>query len=117
MYNGDIGIITDIDLEEQKVEVTIDDREIYYEYGELDELTLAYAISIHKSQGSEYPAVVIPVVMSHYMMLQRNLIYTGITRGKSKVILIGSKKALYIAVKNNKVTERNTWLCERLKEL
>ena len=117
VYNGDIGIITDIDLEEQKVEVTIDDRKIYYEYGELDELTLAYAISIHKSQGSEYPAVVIPVVMSHYMMLQRNLIYTGITRGKSKVILIGSKKALYIAVKNNKVTERNTWLCERLKEL
>lgn len=115
VYNGDIGFITDIDLEEQKVKVTIDDKEIYYEYNELDELILAYAISIHKSQGSEYPAVVIPVVISHYVMLQRNLIYTGITRGKSKVVLIGSKKALSIAVKNNKAIERNTWLCERLK--
>lgn len=88
VYNRDIGFITDIDLEEQKAKVTIDDKEIYYEYNELDELTLAYAILIHKSQGSEYPAIVIPVVISHYMMLQRNLIYTGITRGKSKVVLI-----------------------------
>ena len=117
VYNGDIGLITDIDLEEQKVEVTIEEKEVYYEYGELDELTLAYAITIHKSQGSEYPAVVIPIVMSHYMMLQRNLIYTGITRGKKTVVLVGSKKALHIAVKNNKVIERNTWLCERLKGL
>ncbi len=114
VFNGDIGIITNIDTEEQTVSVNIDGREISYEYSELDELVLAYAVSIHKSQGSEYPVVVIPLVMSHYMLLQRNLIYTGITRGKKLVIVIGSKKALFLAIKNDKTMKRYTWLRERL---
>jgi exodeoxyribonuclease V alpha subunit len=94
--------------------VDIDKRAVNYEFSELDELVLAYAISIHKSQGSEYPVVIIPVVMAHYKMLQRNLIYTGITRGKKLVVIIGSKKALFLAVKNNNATTRNTWLKQRL---
>ncbi|HPZ44056.1 MAG TPA: ATP-dependent RecD-like DNA helicase [Bacillota bacterium] len=114
VYNGDVGTISRIDLEEQEVEVNFEGRLVTYDFSELDELVLAYAISIHKSQGSEYPAVIIPVVTQHYMLLQRNLIYTGITRGKKLVILIGSKRALAIAVKNNKTQNRFTWLKERL---
>ena len=87
-----------------------------YDFGELDELSLAYAITIHKSQGSEFPAVVIPVTTQHYMMLQRNLIYTGMTRGRSLVVLIGQKKALAMAVQNNKMTKRYSGLLERLKQ-
>ena len=85
-----------------------------YEFDELDELVPAYAISIHKSQGSEYPAVVIPVMMQHYIMLQRNLVYTGVTRGKKLVILVGESRALQMAIKNNKTSKRNTWLAQRL---
>ena len=114
IFNGDIGFISHINMEEQIVSVNIDARKIIYEYSELDELVLAYAISIHKSQGSEYPVVVMPLVMSHYVMLQRNLIYTGITRGKKLVIVVGSKKALCLAVKNNHTKKRYTWLKERL---
>ncbi len=117
VYNGDIGIITGIDSEEQDVMVMVDDRTVSYDYGELDELVLAYAVSIHKSQGSEYPVVVIPLAMSHYVMLQRNLIYTGITRGKKLVIIIGSKKAMHFAVGNNQVANRNTWLGHRCAAL
>ena len=115
VFNGDIGFIADIDTKNQSVLVNIDGNEISYEYSELDELVLAYAISIHKSQGSEYPVVIIPIIMAHYMMLQRNLVYTGITRGKKLVIVIGSKKAIFMAVNNNKTIKRNTWLQERLK--
>jgi exodeoxyribonuclease V alpha subunit len=114
VFNGDLGFITYIDSEEHIVTMSIDGRAVNYEFSELDELILAYAISIHKSQGSEYPVVVIPIVMAHCQMLQRNLIYTGITRGKKLVVLIGSKKALDLAVKNNNAMTRNTWLKRRL---
>ena len=113
-FNGDIGLITNIDAEEHTVTVNIDGREMSYEYSELDELVLAYAVSIHKSQGSEYPVVVIPLVMAHYVMLQRNLVYTGITRGKKLVIVVGSKKAMFLAVKNDKTMKRYTSLKNRL---
>ncbi|MDR2781348.1 MAG: ATP-dependent RecD-like DNA helicase [Holosporaceae bacterium] len=114
VFNGDIGIITAIDSENQTVTVNIDGNDIIYDYSDLDELILAYAASIHKSQGSEYPVVVIPLVMAHYVMLQRNLIYTGITRGKKLVVVVGSKKALFVAVNNNKVFQRYTRLKQRL---
>ena len=115
VFNGDIGRITSIDPENQVVEVDFDDRTIQYDYPDLDELVLAYAVSIHKSQGSEYPAVVMPLHMGHYVMLQRNLIYTGLTRAKKLVVLVGTKKALAIAIRNNKTQKRFTGLCERLK--
>ena len=115
-FNGDIGRILGIDLEEQKLTVKFDDRVIEYDWGELDELVLAYAISIHKSQGSEYPAVVIPLLTQHYIMLQRNLLYTAITRAKRLVILVGSKRAIAIAIKNNKVQFRYTGLSPRLND-
>ncbi|GHT95089.1 ATP-dependent RecD-like DNA helicase [Alphaproteobacteria bacterium] len=114
VFNGDIGFISNIDPEEQSVTAVIDGKDVVYDYSELDELVLAYAVSIHKSQGSEYPVVVMPLVMSHYIMLQRNLLYTGITRGKELVIVIGSKKAMSISINNNKTMKRNTWLKERL---
>lgn len=117
VFNGDIGFVSSINSEEREIVVNIDGREITYDYSEFDELVLAYAISIHKSQGSEYPAVVIPLTTAHYVMLARNLIYTGITRGKKLVVLVGSKRALFIAIKNNKTTKRFTRLKERLREL
>ena len=94
VFNGDIGIVERIDPVEQQVAVRFDERLVKYDFGELDEISLAYAITIHKSQGSEFPAVVIPLATQHYMLLQRNLIYTGITRGKRLLVLIGQKKAL-----------------------
>lgn len=115
VFNGDIGIITDLDKDEKTMLVNIDGRDVLYRAFELDELMLAYAISIHKSQGSEYPAVVIPIVTQHYIMLARNLIYTGITRGKKLVVLIGSRKAMHMAINNNKTMDRYTMLCEMLK--
>ena len=115
VYNGDIGRITAIDTEGQEVLVTIDGREIPYEFSELDELVHAYAVSIHKSQGSEYPAVVIPILTQHYILLQRNLLYTGVTRGKKLVVIVGTKKALAIAIRNNKTERRFTLLAERLR--
>ncbi|KHK01666.1 SF1B family DNA helicase RecD2 [Desulfovibrio sp. TomC] len=115
VFNGDIGRIARIDSEEQEVVLAIDGREVKYEYSDLDELVLAYGVSIHKSQGSEYPAIVIPIMMQHYIMLQRNLIYTGITRGRKLVVLVGQKKALGMAVRNNKTSFRNTYLDKRLK--
>jgi exodeoxyribonuclease V alpha subunit len=115
VFNGDIGRLRKIDAVEQEVEVEFDGRAVTYDYSDLDDLVLAYACSIHKSQGSEYPCVVIPVHTQHYVMLQRNLLYTGITRGKRLVILVGSKRALAIAVKNNTVDERHTMLAERLR--
>ncbi len=115
-FNGDIGRIAGINLEEQKLTVKFQDEFVDYDWGELDELVLAYAISIHKSQGSEYPAVVIPLLPQHYIMLQRNLLYTAITRAKRLVVLVGSKRAVAIAIKNNKVQFRYTNLSQRLNE-
>jgi len=114
VYNGDIGRVVSIDGEVQEMTVDYDGRRVTYEFSDLDEVALAYAISVHKSQGSEYPVVIIPVLTQHYMLLQRNLIYTGITRGKKLVILIGTKKALAIAINNNKPQKRYTMLRERL---
>ena len=113
VFNGDIGFITRINAEEREAYIDFDNREVVYEFEELDEIALAYACTIHKSQGSEYPVVVIPVMMQHFMMLQRNLIYTGVTRGKKLVILVGQKKALSIAVKGKK---QNKARYSKLKE-
>ena len=115
VYNGDIGFIRTVDADAGLVTVCIDDRNIVYETNELDELIHAYAVSIHKSQGSEYPAVVIPIHTQHYVLLQRNLLYTAITRGKELVVLVGNKKALAIAVRNDKTKHRYTHLAERLR--
>ncbi|MDY9921553.1 MAG: ATP-dependent RecD-like DNA helicase [Synergistota bacterium] len=116
VYNGDIGTVLRIDGEESKLTVEMDSGRVSYDFSELDELIHAYAVSIHKSQGSEYPAVVIPIMTQHYMMLQRNLLYTGITRGKKLVVLVGTKKAVAIAVKNDKTRKRYTRLAGRLKD-
>jgi len=114
VFNGDIGRIASLDTEEGLLRVDFDGRMVEYEYGELDELSLAYATSIHKSQGSEYPAVVIPLAMQHYMLLERNLLYTAVTRGKKLVIIIGQVKALAMAVKNRRSAKRVTKLAERI---
>jgi exodeoxyribonuclease V alpha subunit len=114
VFNGDIGRITRIDQENQEVMISFDGREVAYDYTDLDEIVLAYAVSVHKSQGSEYPAVIIPLLTQHYVMLQRNLIYTAVTRGRKLVIIIGSKRALAIAVKNNRTEKRYTYLKSRL---
>ena len=117
IYNGDIGRIIKIDREEQEVAVNFDGKFVSYDFSELDELVLAYATSVHKAQGSEYPCVVMPVLIQHFMLLQRNLLYTGITRGKRLVVLVGTKKALAIAVRNNKPQLRYTLLKERLQKM
>ncbi len=117
VYNGDIGRIASIDREEHELVVDYDGKIVAYDFTELDELVLAYAVSVHKSQGSEYPAVVMPLLTQHYMMLQRNLLYTAITRGKKLVVLIGTKKALAIAIRNNKPQMRYTRLRERLRQV
>ena len=105
-----------MDQEEKNLIVVFDARRVEYDISELDELVLSYAATIHKSQGSEYPIVVIPILMNHYIMLQRNLIYTGITRAKKILVLVGTKKALGYAVRNVTVTKRNTMLKERLQK-
>ena len=114
IYNGDLGYVRSVDMEERTLTVDFDGQMVEYEASELDELTLAYATTIHKSQGSEYPIVVMPVLMTHYVMLQRNLIYTGITRAKKICVLVGQTKALAYAIHNMKVLKRNTRLKERL---
>ena len=114
VFNGDIGRIVAVDLQERTLQVMFDGRVIEYDVSELDELVHAYATTIHKAQGSEYPIVVMPVLMTHFVMLQRNLLYTGITRAKKVLVLIGSKKALAYAVRNVTVSQRNTRLKERL---
>ena len=116
VFNGDIGTIENLNLEDRELTVAFDDRNITYDSTELDELVPAYAITIHKSQGSEYPVVVMPILMTHFVMLQRNLIYTGITRAKKLLVLVGSKKAISYAVRNVTVTKRNTRLKERLQK-
>ena len=116
VFNGDIGTVDRVDLEDRTLTVRFDDRLVDYDATELDELVLAYATTIHKAQGSEYPVVVMPVLMTHYVMLQRNLLYTGITRAKKGLVLVGTKKAIAHAVRTVTVTKRNTKLCERLQE-
>lgn len=117
VFNGDVGRILEIDLTEQSMKVSFDGKLVPYEFHEIDELVLAYAVSIHKYQGSECPCIIIPVHTSHFKLLNRNLLYTGITRGKKLVILIGTKKALAIAVRNEEVKKRHTGLKERLTEI
>ena len=117
VFNGDIGRICSLDVDERELTVRYDDRNVIYGFEELDELVPAYAISVHKSQGSEYPAVVIPVLTQHYIMLQRNLVYTGVTRGRKLVVLVGSRRALHMAIANNKTQKRYTWLAHRLAGL
>jgi len=115
VFNGDIGIVTTIDRENHDVRVRFDRRIVVYPYTDLDELTLSYAITVHKSQGSEYPVVIVPIHTQHYVMLQRNLFYTAITRGKKLVVCVGTRKAVGIAIKNAKLTERHSGLSQRLR--
>ncbi len=117
VFNGDIGKIVQLDTETRSVSIGFDRRRVDYEYSDLDEIVLAYAVSVHKSQGSEYPVVVLPVSTQHYMLLQRNLIYTAVTRGRNLVVLVGTWKALAIGVHNDKMKRRYTYLRQRLAEL
>jgi exodeoxyribonuclease V alpha subunit len=117
VFNGDIGTIEKIDPVEQELPIRFDDRLVQYEFGELDEVSLAYAVTIHKAQGSEFPVVVIPVAMQHYMLLQRNLIYTGITRAKRLLVVVGQRKALGIAVRNEQSRKRYSGLLSSLNNL
>ncbi len=114
VFNGDIGTVISVNLEDRELVIRFDDREIAYDATELDEVVLAYATTIHKSQGSEYPIVVMPVLMTHFVMLQRNLVYTRVTRAKKILVIVGTKKALAMAVRNVTVDKRNTLLAERL---
>lgn len=116
VFNGDIGSILSIDSKKQIVTVDYYGRNVDYEFAEMDELSIAYAISVHKSQGSEYPAVIMPIMTQHYVLLQRNLLYTALTRGQKLVVLIGTRKALAIAVQNDQPRQRLSGLAQRLKE-
>ena len=116
VFNGDIGLVVSVDMQNRVLSVDFDGRIVSYESTELDEIVHAYATTINKAQGSEYPIVVMPVLMSHFVMLQRNLIYTGITRAKKVLVIVGTKKALAYAVRNVTVTKRNTHLKMRLRE-
>ena len=115
VFNGDIGRISEVDQEEQVLTVSFEGRMVPYEFGELDELSLAYAITVHKSQGSEFPAVVMPLTTQHFVLLQRNLVYTGVTRGKRLVVLVAEPRALAIAVRRQNSLERRSRLAERLR--
>lgn len=114
VYNGDIGRVTALDPLQQTMTVSIDGQPVIYDFLEVDELTHAYAISVHKSQGAEYRCVVMPIITQHYMMLQRNLLYTAVTRARELVVLVGTRRAIAIAVRNNKVMERHSALDWRL---
>nr|MDJ0893471.1 ATP-binding domain-containing protein [Gammaproteobacteria bacterium] len=116
VFNGDIGRIARVDPEESLVYIDYDEREVTYEAGELDELSLAYATTVHKSQGSEYPAVLIPLAAQHYMLLQRNLLYTAVTRGKQLVVIVAEPKAMALAVRNVRAN-RLTNLRNRLRDV
>jgi exodeoxyribonuclease V alpha subunit len=116
VFNGDLGVIQDINRIEQKMIVRFPEKPVEYDFGDLDELSLAYALTIHKSQGSEYPAVVIPLHTQHYMLLRRNLLYTAVTRGKQLVVIVGTQKALGIAVRRPDTHRRLTALARRVRE-
>jgi exodeoxyribonuclease V alpha subunit len=115
VFNGDVGRIRAFDMLEQRMQVVFDGRIVTYDWSEAPDLMHAYAISVHRSQGSEYPVVVMPLVAQHYMLLQRNLLYTAITRAREIVVLVGSNKAIAMAVKNDTVSKRYTALTERLR--
>jgi exodeoxyribonuclease V alpha subunit len=115
VFNGDVGRIEQIDLEEGEMWIEFEGRSVGYEFSDLDEITLAYAMSVHKSQGSEYPVVVLPLLTQHYMMLQRNLLYTGITRAQKMVVIVGTRQAIAMAVRNDKIAARWSALRERLR--
>ena len=117
VFNGDIGVVTTVDQSKEFLEVDFEGRGVGYEFPETDELTLAYAISVHKSQGSEYPAVVVPLMTQHFPLLQRNLLYTAITRGKRLVVLIGNRRAVNIALKNDKPRLRSSRLAQRIADI
>jgi exodeoxyribonuclease V alpha subunit len=117
VYNGDIGHLTNIDLVNQTLTVDFEGRHVSYDWSEADQLVLAYAVSVHKAQGSEYPAVVVPLVTQHYIMLQRNLLYTAITRARKLCVIIGSRRAIGIAVRNDKISHRFTALDWRLSHM
>jgi exodeoxyribonuclease V alpha subunit len=116
IFNGDLGRIVRLDTEEGELDVDFDGKTVSYDIEDLDEINLAYAMSVHKSQGSEYPAVVIALHTSHFPMLHRSILYTAVTRGKELVVLVGSKRALAMAIKNVRIEKRFTGLKERLKE-
>jgi len=115
VFNGDLGMIAAVDVEEQEVVVQFGQRSVSYDYADLNEITLAWAVTIHKSQGSEYPVVILPIYMQHYMMLSRNLIYTGLTRAKRLAIVVGPQKAIALAVRQVKDRQRYTLLGQRLQ--
>jgi exodeoxyribonuclease V alpha subunit len=117
VFNGDIGRVGSVDDERNELTVLFDGRPVLFDASELDELMPAYAISVHKSQGNEYPAVILPILTQHYLLLQRNLLYTAITRGKKLVVLLGTKKAVAIAVRNDKTQHRYTLLKKRLQQI
>jgi exodeoxyribonuclease V alpha subunit len=114
VFNGDIGRITCIDPENQEATISFDERDVPYDYTDLDEIVLAYAVSIHKSQGSEYPAIIVPIITQHFILLQRNLLYTAVTRGRNLVVIVGTIKALATGVNNNRTQKRYTYLRHRL---
>jgi exodeoxyribonuclease V alpha subunit len=114
VFNGEIGRVCEVDGENGRLVVAYDERQVAYDGADLDELTLAYAISVHKSQGSEYPVVILPLVTQHYVMLQRNLLYTALTRARQMVIIIGSPKAVRIAVQTDQPRRRHSLLAWRL---
>jgi len=114
VFNGDMGVIAAIDLEEQEVTVQFAERQVSYDYADLDEITLAWSVTVHKAQGSEYPVVILPIYMQSFIMLSRNLLYTGLTRAKKLAILIGPKKAIGLAVRQVKDQQRYTLLAQRL---
>ena len=116
VFNGDIGRVVAIEHIDKKVYIQFPDKQVAYDTADLGELVLAYATTVHKAQGSEYPVVVIPLHTQHYLMLQRNLLYTGITRAKERVVIVGTKRAIGICIRNNQVMERNSYLAERLQE-
>jgi exodeoxyribonuclease V alpha subunit len=116
VFNGDMGIVDAVDTLNGKVDILFDERRITYERMEVTDLQPAYAISVHKSQGSEYPVVIFPLLKQHFMMLQRNLVYTGLTRAKKKVIFVGDPAAYAMAIRNDKTLVRQTDLVRKLKE-
>jgi len=116
VFNGDIGVLAEVDIDEGLVVIDFEGRQVEYEFGELDEISLAYATTIHKAQGSEFPAVVIPLATQHYNLLERKLLYTAVSRGKELVVIIGQPKALSMAVRNVRASQRLTALAQRIRE-